>query len=110
MFMVLSQMDSHLTAMNGVMKPSFNVKDLLDLPEHQASCGGEGSPVLAGHHVELPSVVGANDAASNATPYGCDPNNPYYRWMQNSENMTPYSGGNTFFIPFSIIFIEAIEF
>ena len=94
------QMDTQLAAMNGVVKASFSVKDLLDLPEHRDPCnGGTGSPAMTGP-ADLTSVVsgpdggidvGGHSAGVTAGSY-YDPDNPYTRWLQTNEAMAPYAG------------------
>ena len=66
---------------------SFNVKDLLDLPESKDAC----SPVSsASPNLSLGSVPDVPDVVAPGSGY-YDPDNPYTRWLQHNENMQ-YSG------------------
>ena len=70
--------------MNGVKSSSFNVKDLLDLPETKPSCAGvPGDPESLALNAVVPDIT------HNSAYYDSD--NPYTRWLQNNDNIQ-YSG------------------
>ena len=76
------QMDTHLS-MAGVKSNSFNVKNLLDLPEPKDSC----SPVPGDSAVPPLGIPQVPDMSQTASYYDAD--NPYTRWLQTHEH-APY--------------------
>lgn len=108
-------MDTHLAL--DVKSSSFNVKDLLELPEHKAAAAAVYSQVRQQAVKELAAAgamtagatvtSGSSELATNTshTTY-YDQENPYTRWLQNNETM-PYASKNTFPI---FLFLKRLEY